>query len=745
MSRMLKAARYYAQIDWPVIPLHSVKDGRCTCNRDNCNSPGKHPMTRHGVKDASTDLDVVARWWKRWPDANVGVATGGAVGVVLDVDGPAGEKSLQELIALNGALPDTIEAVTGSGGRHILFEAPSIAIRNKVRFAPGLDVRTDGGYIVVTPSVHTSGQDYTWKRSPREAKHAAAPKWLTDLMTEDPQEERTRQQRQLPSHSRDDEKPDADRVSSALEVLDPDCDHEMWRKVGMALHSWDASQGLEIWDAWSSKGSKYPGRKGIERKWRSFNGSGITEKTLFGFARDAGWKPAPTQRKEQRSTSTQRKEERAQKREVREKKQVPFLTKEHRQALIWTTTNAGVTKPLNCVANAVIILAYDTRWGGIIARDTFGHVTVKKSPPPWDDYDKPGEEFVAGDPWSDQDDTRASTWLHRNWQMKMGRDATREAVEIVAEQNAIHPVRAYLEALEWDAVPRLDVWLSEYVGAADNEYNRNVGRWWLISAVARIFMPGCKADHVIILEGEQGIRKSSALKAIAGEDWFTDTPFELGNKEGVLAMRGKWIIELAELDALGRAAASRAKAFFSSDSDRVRELWGRRYKDQKRQCVFAGTVNPEGGGYLKDPTGARRYWPVRCGRIDLNAIRDDRDQLWAEAVVAFHKGDPWYPQNVAESSMLQAEQAERYQGDEWEDSILMWLRGQVDHSQVTLGEVLGDALRLPKGQWGRTEQMRAAACLQRLGFEQKRVKQRRFYVSTDPSLIGVRVDPDCPF
>jgi hypothetical protein len=186
-NKLFKSALHYAQkLQWAVLPIHAVKDGRCTCGKVDCQSPGKHPLTKTGVKDATRDLTIITNWWRRWPWANVGIATGAASGFfVLDVDGPPGAESLRDLEAQHGKLPSTVEQITGGGGRHLLFRYPeNLAIGNKVGMAPGLDVRGDGGYIVAPPSVHVSGRVYTWELSsrPGEAELAEAPSWLLGVL-----------------------------------------------------------------------------------------------------------------------------------------------------------------------------------------------------------------------------------------------------------------------------------------------------------------------------------------------------------------------------------------------------------------------------------------------------------------------------------------------------------------------------------------------------------------------------------
>ncbi len=187
------AAIAYATRGWPVIPLHSIRDARCTCGKAKCDSPGKHPHTTHGLKDASTDERIIRRWWKRWPDANVGVATGASSGiVVIDIDPRhAGEDSLANLEHDHGPLPETVEAITGGGGRHVFFAHPGnkVTISNSSgRLGAGVDVRGDGGYIVAPPSIHITGRGYEWKglHHAEDTELAALPDWLLKLVREQP-------------------------------------------------------------------------------------------------------------------------------------------------------------------------------------------------------------------------------------------------------------------------------------------------------------------------------------------------------------------------------------------------------------------------------------------------------------------------------------------------------------------------------------------------------------------------------
>jgi len=381
-------------------------------------------------------------------------------------------------------------------------------------------------------------------------------------------------------------------------------------------------------------------------------------------------------------------------------------------------------------ANVITALSNDEAFAGALVFDDFRQEILVTRNLPWDDS-------ITSPPraWSDADDVRCAEWLQRR-EINVAPAMVSRSVGAVAREVRVHPVRDYLGHLRWDGVARLERWTIAYLGADDTQLNRAFGARWMISAVARIMQPGAKADHMLILEGPQGAKKSSAIKTLAGADWFTDEIAEIGSKDAAQQMRGIWIIEIAELDAISRAEVSRIKAFLTRTTDRYRPPYERYIVTVPRQCVFAGSVNPE--TYLRDETGNRRFWPVRCGSIDVDALARDRDQLWAEAVARYRDGAIWWLDEPELVASAKAEQDQRYHVDAWDARIDRWLvyeRRRVNHGygnfddwrdeeverstpliDVSVGEILEGALCIEPARWTRADQMRVTAYLKARGW-----------------------------
>lgn len=357
--------------------------------------------------------------------------------------------------------------------------------------------------------------------------------------------------------------------------------------------------------------------------------------------------------------------------------------------------------PRAILLNALLALREAPEWKGTLAFDEFGRKAAARRKTPWG---------ATVREWTDNEDRLTAEWLHSQ-SIYVSPDVAGQAVETVALEHPFHPVREYLDGLRWDGQARLGRWLETYVGAEPGQYIRTIGEKWMISAVARIFRPGCKADCCLILEGPQGIRKSTTL-AILGGDWYTDEIEDLGTKDSAMQVQGAWIIEISELEGIARNEIGAIKAFISRGVDRFRPPYGKRLIESPRSCVFGGTANHN--LWNRDETGARRFWPVSCtGEIRTDELARDRDQLWAEAIHEYRAGTPWWLASLVLITEAGEEQRARYQGDPWDDAILRWVKIR---ENVTVTQVLEECIEKPRHQCVQADSNRVARTLRSAGW-----------------------------
>jgi predicted P-loop ATPase len=349
-------------------------------------------------------------------------------------------------------------------------------------------------------------------------------------------------------------------------------------------------------------------------------------------------------------------------------------------------------------------------------------------------------------PVTDADITAVQAHLQWFGFRRLGTGATHDAIDRHARAHSFHPVRDYLDGLRWDGKPRLGTWLATYAGAEPTEYSEHIGTMFLIGMVARICKPGCKLDYMPVLEGEQGMLKSTLCATLAGK-YFSDQLPDITSKEAFQHLRGKWLIEVAELRAYSRAAIDHFKEFLVRDTERFRPPpWGRKEVHEPRQCVFIGTTNKS--LYLRDETGNRRFWPVKCGEINLDALRRDRDQLFAEAVALYRGGVPWWPDDAFEQQTIKAEQEARFEPDPWEQPIREYLEGKTRTTILAIAtSALGYEIEPPTpspyggpnpirgtpiNRLTPKDQQRIAAVLVHLGWEPKHNKSDRWWQPVTP-------------
>jgi putative DNA primase/helicase len=310
--------------------------------------------------------------------------------------------------------------------------------------------------------------------------------------------------------------------------------------------------------------------------------------------------------------------------------------------------------------------------------------------------------------WKDADDVLLQLYMQRHVGLtRIGLQTCHDAAVVAAFHDTRNECKDWLKSLAWDGVRRLSYLMSEGLGAPENAYTDAVGRCWVMSMVARVFRPGCKVDTVPVLEGTQGAGKSTALRILGGK-WFTECHENVTHKDFYEVLKGHMLVEIAEMHSFTRAEVERIKGIISCQMDRYRKSYGRNTENHPRQTVLACTTNRD--DWQRDETGARRFWPVRCGNVNHDWLRDNRDQLFAEAVHLFNDGGSWWDVPMD----LQNEEVEsRRDSDSWESVIGGWLWNQ---NRPTTSEILSDCLKIEIGRHDQIAQKRVGRVMRVLGW-----------------------------
>jgi hypothetical protein len=491
--------------------------------------------------------EEVEKWWKDYPEANIGIVTGKISNItVVDVDIHKG--------ASHDPFPVTYTVKTGNGGVQLYYTyTPGYTTSaNAYRKYPHVDIRGDGGYVVAPPSTITptvEGADGCYVVT-RNVPFAPFPK---DML---PVERKRRGKYELKEGvgSRNDD------MTSTIGTMLLAAREEEFEKV------WKAAKTI-------NKGLKPPLE---ERELRTI------------FESVAGREMARRQEQVNRNNG-----------------EIEFLT----------TTIHKVEVPTMNLENICRVL----RPMGKYRYDAFKREFQLLDNGKW-------RQFETADSIHEQ----AAISIKYPFFQKVGKDMTFDAIIKVARENEFDSAKDWIKGLKWDGVERLDTWLVNAYGVEDNEYHRAVGSNWLKGIVNRLVNPGCKFDYVVVLEGKQGIKKSTSLSALCG-DWHLETTMSTESKDFFMQFSGKAVIEFSEGETLSRTEVKRMKAIITMQIDRYRPPYERTSMDFPRRCVFAMTTNQE--QYLKDETGNRRWLPVKVevDDIPLEWIRENREQLFAEA------------------------------------------------------------------------------------------------------------------
>lgn len=694
---MLAAALAYAARGWRVFPCHSIVHrpgpegmaAHCTCGRA-CESPGKHPRIKGGLRSASSDPAQITAWWSKWPTANIAIATGPESDLtVTDLDGPQGAQELAQLLASAVHVPSTLIAQTGSGA-HLYYKhsGERSSARGKVH------IRGAGGYVIAPPSSHKSGRSYQWlnpgaavldlpeqlqayadggERESRPAADFAAfgavPAHVAQMQHVGAfgggaqHAVRGVAARALANQAPEWTAHEELRLRSAVNSIGANVGYDGFLRVGMALKAlgWERGDGtdvgFDIWDQWCAKFPAFYNPATLEYKWTTFGGSSayggaVSIASIFKMAQEAGWDARQSMSQTELPNKINGNHSLS---------NLPVLanaaTPFGGQELIHFPDVDKNGNPKNTTMNAraaIRMLNLDCRHDTFHDRFYIGGAPVGE----W-----------AGE-LTDNAVHKLRTVLHRfrPFGQDPGTIGAYDAAIQEGLEHAFDPVQDFLDGLTWDRVPRLKSWLADYLGADPTPLNESIGILALVAAVRRAREPGTKFDQIIVLEGREGTQKSSAIECLAnaaGPGNYSDsTILTLDDRGQQEAVQGVWLYEIADLTGIGKAEIERVKAFASRTVDRARPAYGRSRQDRPRRCVFFATTNHD--TYLKSQTGNRRFWPVRTGAIDLERLTADRAQLWAEAVALEESG-----MSLKLPMHLWVDAAElqdaRREGDPWDD------------------------------------------------------------------------------
>jgi hypothetical protein len=747
MSTLLDAALEYAARGWPVFPCHPKTKRPLTPKGED--AEGKADGSG-GLKLATTDATKITAWWTQFPKALIGVRTGPAIGAfVVDfdagIDNDTGEifeadqlmANLEE--AIRAKLPETWCVATPRGGRHLYFQLPAdVAIGNRTELlgkGSRIDVRGDGGYVCLPPSARPDGKGYAWLASPKIKGELAAkaPQGLIDYVTRHgkfaPAESNVVPLRADRGSLVSDDDPRARAIRAyAMTALDRQTRNveraveggrnNALNNAALALGHLVGAGALSepvvraaLEDACHKNGLiKSDGIKSVRDTISSGLKKGISQpadmskiglKASGRQAAETRERGSPADRVADRSPGGGRGAGGGGRRGRPDWRDDCLLDSKG--------------EPLGNLANAMLPLRRDPAIANLFAYDELYRGVMLTAPLPF----APKEEGGYPRPLTDIHVGFVQEYLQLAGLARLGKDTMHQAIDQRAAELVFHPVRQYLESIKWDGRKRLHNWLSYYFGAEHTPYTERVGIMFLVSMIARVYRrPSAKVDHILVLEGSQGNLKSTAC-AVLGGPWFSDQLPDIRGKDASQHLRGKWLIEIPEMAALDKKEANDLKAFITRDTERYRPPFGRKEVEERRQCVFVATTNEL--EYLRDPTGARRFWPVAIAEIDIEALKADRDQLFAEALQMYRDGVAWWPDREFEQKHAKPEQARRYEVDLWEQPIAVWLAGQRHdakkegvRARVTVTQIATDCMRMELKHANTADGRRIRAILYRL-------------------------------
>ena len=726
MSARLARALEFAEYGFRLVMVHSVQpSGGCTCGSKTCKK-GKHPIAKEWQKASSTDEYVVRDAFASYAarlkqEPNVGVQLGDVGGrylISVDIDDDARYRHVAEQL---GELPPTMEGPTPRG-KHLFYSWPAgvpcdaltniggLTLHDEAR-TPGIDVKCEGGQVLVlgkNEHGEYGGVDLTTPVAELPMAWAIAmvpaPKLPPKALT------------YTPATLKSDAKARRRHENYFNTALDNIC--SMLSRVGDGMrHTTHLSQSVNVFAL--ANGLSLPGAWDLARRQLQSAGeaSGMPRSEVAKIISDAeAWViknnlmrfPAPTLRGMEGGARSDDEAERVA--VQRQPEQKPRESWEE-----GLSRHKGEVD--ESTFNAAHILRSHPELAGKLSYDTMsGIINVASCGP-----------FLHEGEWLDVDLSRLEMWLDSKCDVRFGVEALFRAVEAVARENEFHPVQQYLGGLAWDGKHRVLGFCQRYLGSHEPEaYLSAVSRVLFVGAVARAMQPGCKHDTMVILEGEEGLRKSSVFSVLGGK-WHSDSAIAIGKPDGYAQIRTVWLQEFAELEDLKGARGTAVKAFLAAKVDRYRPPYARSSITSERGCAFVGTTNEE--HYLPNDMGRhRRFLPVRCRKIDFECLARDRDQLWAEAMALYSAGSTWWldeddDETAAPTSAAREDRLE--EAHPWtEDQQLLAMLARCP--KVTTADVLV-SVGVRAERRDNTAAKTAANVLKHLGYVAKRSNGKRWY------------------
>lgn len=683
----LQAALDHAKAGHPVLPWRWV-EGR------------KVPHIKDWPNKADIDANKIRKWWKRWPDAQVGIVTGERSGIdVLDPDQKDGKDGMAALHHAGHDVDSPVIVKTPSGGLHYWYEhVPGHRGTQNLDGMEGVDVRADGGWVGVPGSDGYSYQTGDLEHWADLRDVRCLPRWPLPVQPRKPPSG-TAEPSGLPFHLLRESLLSLP-IGARQKHFGSDGE---WFKVARIIYdeTGGSEEGRVLWHEFSEGWGGYH-YDDAESKWNreDYDGERATVWTILRPAKTNGWTHSDLGAWEIADDFDGPDEA--------ELVEIDTLVGTPEQGHQWGTPMVHGNTLLKNQHNADYYLGTNP---SILPHLRYNKMTHRA-------------EWARGDV-NDANLSTARKGIERAGMGTVAMELVKSAVQSVSLASSYHPVRDWVNCQKDDGRGLLDTWLVRYFGADDSTYTRAVGRMFAIQMVARIMKPGCKADYMPVLHGPQGLEKSSTCRALAG-GYFSDSLPRVGGtnpKEAMDHLRGLWLVEVAEMASMREAGQEELKSFLTRQTDRFRSAYGHMDESHDRQCCFIGTTNKD--SFLRDETGGRRFWPVACNRpCDPEGLARDRGQLFAEAVAAYRAGEKWWPTREFEQEHMRRMQEEAFGADPWEDEIWEYLNKietDFDGSgkarrETTVWEIF-DHMDLPAIQRSRPMQMRVTGILKdRLGW-----------------------------